>query len=152
MRSNPGYENFLAFIFTKILQCLYLFTIPIFVLLLAVILPLKGFVPSHGSTTVVGVEFYIATIASMFIGYKWTKWFPWYRWYPTENYGVFLSQIFRATVFLLPIICGFFLGILGGSWAFVIPLLVFGGFGLILTFPTDRKVTKWKKEQAPKTN
>jgi hypothetical protein len=151
LQSKPRYERVLAYTFTKIWQWAYLSTIPVAVLLLAVILPWRGFVPYQGSITEGIVVFYICSFISVLLGYKWPKWFPWYRWYPTENVGIFFSHIFRIITFVLPIGSGFFLGILGGSWAVRIPLFALGGISLFLTFPTDKKVDKWKTEQSPKS-
>jgi hypothetical protein len=148
MKSKPWHKRGLAYTFPKIIQWICLSTIPIAVLLLAVILPWRGFVPyQDGLSNGLIIMFYICSIICVLVGYKWPKRFP---RYPTEVMGICFSHMYRSTFLVMPIVGGFFLGFLGGSWPVIIPLFVLGGIGLILTFPTDKKVTKWKKEHAPK--
>jgi hypothetical protein len=151
LKIYPEYKSIFAYTFTKIVQWICLSTIPIAVLLLTVILPWRGFVPYKGSSIDVIVMSYICSMICVFIGYKWPKWFPWHRWYPTDDVGISLSHLFRSTFLVMPIFGGFLLGILGGSWPVIIPFFLLGGIDLIITFPTDKRVTQWKKEQAPKS-
>jgi hypothetical protein len=147
---SAGYAKFTRHTLPKILQCFYLATLLAAVLLLWVILPWRGFAFFDGEIKELSAGSYIALVAVAIIGNKWMKWFPWYRWYPSEDIGVLTSHSFRAALFEFPVVLGFFLGLLGASWWGVIPFFAVGGIGLILTFPTDKRVDEWKKIQPRK--
>jgi hypothetical protein len=147
---SAGYAKFTQHELPKILQYFYLATLLAAVLLLWVILPWRGFAFLDVEIKEGVVMFYIVLIAVAIIGKKWMKWFPWYRWYPSKDIGVLMSHSFWAALFEIPVGLGFFLGLLGASWWGVIPFFAVGGIGLILTFPTDKRVDEWKKIQPRK--
>ena len=136
---------------------LLIFTIFLSATGLWIILPIQGFVPHSTydiNDTIIGC--YIISIIALLIGYKWTIVYKWigrhtnilnqldYNDLVWEIYKYHLS---RMVNFLMVIVIGFTLGLAGASWYAVTPLLIASGIALILTYPSNKKIERWKHKE-----
>ena len=55
---------------------------------------------------------------------------------------LFRAIVIRCACFLSPAILGFVLGVLGARWHITVPFFIVSAGGLILTFPTEKRLKK----------
>ena len=161
-KGDPEKEKKLTLLFLRIIHILYIATIPAAIIVLTFMLSSRDFVPSTDSGIAIGaVMFYFFSLALIFLGYKWSeisKWAVYINklfllelYLPAEyrNYAAVLtSHLYRIGLcFILPVLFGFVLGILGDNLYLAIPLFILATVALILTYPTNRRLAQWLNEQ-----
>jgi hypothetical protein len=163
-KGDPEKEKKLTLLLLRIIHILYIATIPAAIIALTFILSSRDFVPSTDSgiaIVAVIVISYFFSLAMIFLGYKRSlisKWAVYINklflvelYLPSEykNYmTVLTSHLFRTGLcFVLPVLFGFVLGILGSNLYLAIPLFILATIALILTYPTNRRLAQWLSEQ-----
>ena len=125
-------------------------TIPIAILLLFLGLRWPG-IDSHSSILPNGiVVIYILSLIFGFLGYKWLRIIKWYYFWSTFDFGMYTNHFFRIGMFETGVFFGFVSGMAGANIFALIPLFLFEGMALYLTYPSKDKWKQWEIYQRRK--
>lgn len=136
----------------KIFHASLLSTVPI-VLAILVLLPGLGFIPVFASDdpALVIVEVVIGgfSLLCLAIGFYWPRLSRLFKTESRVNKEMFFGHIFRVSFFECLVAFGLILRILGSSWLVVLPFFVLASVMFILTFPTNKRLTEWRRSKEP---
>lgn len=136
----------------RVMHVILLATAPIAAFML-VLLPRFGFVHVFTSD-----ELLLALIEIVIVGFSLLFlvlgfFLPWFamrnkRVNETDN-EMFNAYVIRVAFFEPIVVYGFVLGLLGGAWHVVLPILILSFTTLLLAFPTDKRLSKWQEDKNP---
>jgi hypothetical protein len=140
----------MTLIYLKIWYAIIISTIPIAVLLLAVVFPILGIGPLSpkpgleiGGTVIV----YLFALLFFVLGYYWRRIIK-DHYFSRGFVGTSTNIISRPFGFGFGIIMAFVMGMMGFTWFSVVPLLLVEGVALVLIFPTRKRWEKWLAEKS----
>lgn len=140
---------------TKVVYSVALACFPIAVLIILALLPGMGFVPvySSGDPLLNAPQVILGGVSILFliIGVFWPRLAKWHKKAYLDDMELLYGHLVRAIFFTTPVIYGFILHILGSSWYIVLLIFILAGTALVLTFPTDKRLAKWKRGKSPHT-
>jgi hypothetical protein len=88
-----------------------------------------------------------ASILFLLIGLFWPRLARWHKKANINNdVELMYGHVMRATFLSTPFIYGLILRMLGSSWYIVLPIYVLEFAALIWTFPTEKRLAKWRGE------
>jgi hypothetical protein len=155
-KGDPDKKRLLLLIMLRINHILIFVTIPVAIIALTSILPNIGYVPhSNYDINIIAIFVYLFAIFFIIAGYKWGKIYSWLErhtnFFNHYNFNdvfadIFNSHLYRIVNFLIIVVLAFFLGLADASWFVITPLFAVSGLALVLTYPTIKRINRWKDE------
>lgn len=149
MNSNET-DNKKTFSFLRIVHILFLVSIPIYISVIFQLKLLDVHTPFHlsiPSLHIIEAVLAFFAIYDLLLGYYWPKILRKFRTTNKPKISIFSIHIHRIANFVAIAIYGLVLAILGGAWYIWIWFFVVSAAALILTFPTDERISNWTQEQ-----
>jgi len=116
-----------------------------------VYLSVKGFIPippserSPGDVNIAQILFIVVSLVFLIIGLFWPRMARWHKKAHINDVELMYGHVMRAAFLGVPSAYGLILCVLGGSWYIVLPIYVLPLAALIWTFPTDKRLERWKE-------
>jgi len=134
-------------------KAVYIMDLALFPIAVAIMvyLSVKGFIPvtpiegSPGDVNSAQILFLVVSLVFLLIGLFWPRLARWHKKTPVNYVELGYGHVVRATFLGVPVIYGFVLRVLGGSWYIVALIYVLSLAALIWTFPTDKRLAKWQE-------
>lgn len=119
-----------------------------------VYLSVKGFVPIPLRTDAgldansAQILFIVVSLICLIIGLFWPRLARWHKKGYVNDAELMYGHIMRATFLIVQSMYGIIMSMLGGSWYIVALILIYmlSLAALIWTFPTDKRLAKWRGE------
>jgi hypothetical protein len=117
-----------------------------------VYLSVEGFVPiplradSGLDVNTAQILFIVVSLVFLIVGLFWPRLAKWHKKECVNDIELAYGHVVRATFLSVPSMYGIIMSMLGGSWYIVALMLVYvlGFAALIWTFPTEKRLAKWR--------
>ena len=133
-------------------KAVYIMALPLFPIatLILALLPGMGFVPVYpsGDPLLNTPQMLLSVVSILFliIGLFWPRLARWHKKAYINDVELLYGHVVRATFLTTPVIYGFILRMLGSSWYIILPIYILEFAALIWTFPTEKRLAKWRGE------
>jgi hypothetical protein len=158
-KGNPDKQRKKILLFARIIHLVTFATVPLAITANAVILPWKHITPlTQGDNDVktAVILFYLFSVIAIIIGYKWSSVYRWFnqyiKFFNQFTFGDYYFELYNRHIskignFFVVTGMAFIIGLLTNTWYIGLPLFLLAGISLILTYPTDRRWSRWLDEE-----